>query len=367
MLHRTNQNWGRATTAAGNNSTSGDNSSIGSSATTSDSLAATSAAQEVPPTQPVDPSVSSSVHPTLSRSVESIATTSSPINVASPTEAVAVAPGKVATDLRSADAGAQPAANPAQAGLMTAAGKTSSTRGIRSLDGASEKVAARTTHDADTAVHEAQPGATNPVGQNVTTVSSIRDGSSYNPLGAAQTSGAHSASGVTSGTTTGDTFAALDSEAASPAATWTHASSQRAEAGYLDPSLGWVGVRADTAGGIVHAAVVPGSAEAAQALGGQLSSLNAHLAQTHAQAANVTLASPESAGNGQGNTQGQGTTQGNPQGQSRGDGPASGAQTDFSFGTSRRGNTQAINSGDSARFASVPQTANSGGYISVMA
>jgi hypothetical protein len=44
-----------------------------------------------------------------------------------------------------------------------------------------------------------------------------------------------------------DTFSALDIAGSMPASTWLHAGVRHAEAGYLDPSLGWVGVRAEAA------------------------------------------------------------------------------------------------------------------------
>jgi hypothetical protein len=90
-----------------------------------------------------------------------------------------------------------------------------------------------------------------------------------------------------------DTFAALDAEGARPATTWVHAGARHAEAGYLDPSLGWVGVRAATSGDTLHAAIIPGSTEAAQALGGHLAALNRFLADHHAQPAYVTMAPPD--------------------------------------------------------------------------
>ncbi len=86
----------------------------------------------------------------------------------------------------------------------------------------------------------------------------------------------------------GDAFAALDN-AAAPASTWTHAGAHHAEAGYLDPSLGWVSVRADAGAAGLHAAIVPGSALAASTLGDHLAGLNAFLAE-HNHAAIVTLA-----------------------------------------------------------------------------
>ena len=87
-----------------------------------------------------------------------------------------------------------------------------------------------------------------------------------------------------------DTFAALDAEPAAPPATWIHAGSTHAEAGYLDPSLGWVAVRAGVAGNTVHASILPSSAEAAQALGSHLDGLNSYLADHRVAAAQLTIA-----------------------------------------------------------------------------
>jgi hypothetical protein len=97
-----------------------------------------------------------------------------------------------------------------------------------------------------------------------------------------------------------DTFAALDADQALPSTAWTHGGTRHAEAGYLDPVLGWVGVRADATHNGIHAAVVPGSLEAAEVLGGHLSGLNAHLALHHGNAATVTLASPQDGPEGMG-------------------------------------------------------------------
>jgi hypothetical protein len=105
--------------------------------------------------------------------------------------------------------------------------------------------------------------------------------------------------------------------------TWIHAGARRAEAGFQDPSLGWVGVRADSSGGSVHASLVPGSADAAQTLSGHLAGLNAYLAEQHTSIATVTMAAFEEQpaayameqGMGQSMNQNQGTGQGSGTGQ----------------------------------------------------
>jgi len=88
---------------------------------------------------------------------------------------------------------------------------------------------------------------------------------------------AHSAQQLPAASPQG-TFAAMDAHANAGVPVWLHAGAQHAEAGFQDPSLGWVGIRADLGGGAIHAAIVPGSAEAAQALGAHMPALHAHLA-----------------------------------------------------------------------------------------
>lgn len=115
-----------------------------------------------------------------------------------------------------------------------------------------------------------------------------------------------------SGTPSGlkETFAALDAEGATGKSTWIHTGAQRAEAGIQDPELGWVGVRVDMGSGGVHASLVPGSADAAQALGGHLAGLNSYLSDHHTPVETLTLAVPESGWSGQGAGAGQSMGQG---------------------------------------------------------
>ena len=110
---------------------------------------------------------------------------------------------------------------------------------------------------------------------------SASDGNVSDLAGAPTRSGAH------------DTFAALDADTLAGTPSWIHAGARRAEAGFQDPTLGWVGVRAEASGGIVHATLMPGSAEAAQTLGGHMAGLNAYLAEEHSSVATLTLAAPE--------------------------------------------------------------------------
>jgi hypothetical protein len=110
---------------------------------------------------------------------------------------------------------------------------------------------------------------------------------------AAGSSSAQPAQSSSAPLTARDTFAALDADPGQPATTWTHTSPRQVEAGYQDPSLGWVSVRADLTPGGLHAAVVPNSPEAAQALGSHLSGLNAYLAEHHGGSITASLAAPE--------------------------------------------------------------------------
>lgn len=118
----------------------------------------------------------------------------------------------------------------------------------------------------------------------------------------------------------GEVFSALDKDSASGSPTWIHAGARRAEAGFQDPALGWVSVRADLTGGSIHAALIPGSDAAAQTLGGHLAGLNAYLAEHHTAVEALTLATPgsgvEDAGRFSSGSQGmqQGAGQGTGQG-----------------------------------------------------
>ncbi len=94
---------------------------------------------------------------------------------------------------------------------------------------------------------------------------------------------------VSNGPAGNNPFSALDADQAAGSTHWIHAGAHRAEAGYLDPALGWVSVRAEAVNGGIHAAVMPGSPEAAHVLGGHMTGLSSHLAQQHGNTATVTL------------------------------------------------------------------------------
>ncbi len=111
---------------------------------------------------------------------------------------------------------------------------------------------------------------------------------------------------ATTGADSRETFAALDAEGATGKPAWIHAGAQRAEAGFQDPALGWVSVRADSSGGGVHAELVAGSSDAAQALGSHMAGLNAYLAEHHTPVETLTLTSPEGGWSGLGSDKGAG-------------------------------------------------------------
>ncbi len=86
-----------------------------------------------------------------------------------------------------------------------------------------------------------------------------------------------------------ETFAALDGQSATGREAWIHTGAQRAEAGFQDPELGWVAVRADGSGSGIHAQLVAGSTDAAQALSGQMAGLKAFLVEHRTPVETLTL------------------------------------------------------------------------------
>lgn len=90
-----------------------------------------------------------------------------------------------------------------------------------------------------------------------------------------------------------DPFIALDRETSVGNPAWTHVAGQHAEAGFRDPQLGWVGVRADLNASGIHASLVPSSEDAAQALSGHLAGLTSHLVEEHASLASLFIAEPK--------------------------------------------------------------------------
>jgi flagellar hook-length control protein FliK len=90
----------------------------------------------------------------------------------------------------------------------------------------------------------------------------------------------------------GDAFAALDSASSNPV--WVHATPHRAEAGFRDPTLGWVGVRAQVQADGLHAVMVPASADAERALDSRMTGLGSYLAEQHIEVHTLAVGPPES-------------------------------------------------------------------------
>jgi hypothetical protein len=123
-----------------------------------------------------------------------------------------------------------------------------------------------------------------------------------------------------------EVFTALDARMTAATPALPHAGAQRAEAGFHDPSLGWVGVRADSEGGGIHASLVPGSTGAAQALGTQMPGLSSYLAEQHTPVQTLTLAAPEN--HAAAYSLDQGGSQGLQQGMGQNTGQSAGQGTD---------------------------------------
>jgi hypothetical protein len=215
--------------------------------------------------------------------------------------------------------------------------------------------------------------APEPVGQNT----AWAGGSAENaPVSSATGGSAVAAS--SSRTQAGETFSALDVDVVPSAPTWTHAGGQRAEAGFQDPSLGWVTVRAEMSGGGIHASLVPGTAEAAQTLGGHIPGLSGYLAEHHTPVETLTLAAPGSRSSDAGmdssrnqNMQ-QGTGYGAGQGAGQGAGPDTGQGSprfsEINAGTAVSGiATGSSLSQTGSAGTAAPHSVTSGLHISVMA
>lgn len=89
-----------------------------------------------------------------------------------------------------------------------------------------------------------------------------------------------------------ETMNALDAGAGngSRAVSWAQSGRMHAEAGYQDPALGWIGVRAEVSGGAIHATVVPQSSEAAHALGAHLAGMHIYLTENRTPVETLSLA-----------------------------------------------------------------------------
>ena len=194
---------------------------------------------------------------------------------------------------------------------------------------------------------------------------------------AAPSNGATSAAAVShGGEGAGETFTALDAEGANRV-TWVHAGGQQAEAGFEDPRLGWVSVRADVNGGAIHAALVPASADAAQVMGGHLDGLNAFLSEHHSAVETITLSAPSGRTHESGElgSQGEGMQQRAGQESGQGARQENGQEGGNRFSGNRNANaisgedasTAASHLTSSAQQDTSVQRTNLGGRISLMA
>lgn len=155
------------------------------------------------------------------------------------------------------------------------------------------------------------------------------------------------------------TFAALDSGNAGGSAAWTQTGSHAAEAGYRDPVLGWVSVRAEQDASGVHATVIPVSQDAAQSLGTHLAGLSAYLAEHNSAVNSVAITSPDASAAGM--SMGQGMSSQSGQGQQSAGQDTLASNVDF--GAMER--SGAISSSSTA--AAMASLGSSGTYISVLA
>jgi hypothetical protein len=165
-------------------------------------------------------------------------------------------------------------------------------------------------------------------------------------------------------------FAALDAATGPGTPAWVHASSRRAEAGFEDPSLGWVGIRADASSGQVHATLLPGSSDAAQSLDGHLPGLHAYLADVHTPVASLTLATPESRESAFSTeqNQGEGMNQGTNQNAGQGGASESASHPQPASPSTASASSQDARGTPAIRGNQAPETyARSGAHISVIA
>lgn len=225
--------------------------------------------------------------------------------------------------------------------------------------------------------HAAGPGETSAVAAHATAsqqVGVITDGSASVrvPAGAqgalvAMPGDGHalagSATSAMDGAPARATFAALDAGTGVGTPNWVHAGARQAEAGFADPALGWVGVRADLNGGSIHASLVPGTNDAAEVLRSHMNGLSAYLTEQHTTVSTLSL--EDSSGSGVGTGPGQHMQQG--AGQDAGDGrsPQPSSQTDAQAAANPLAQRSAQRGGG---FDAIVQAGSSSdGHISVMA
>jgi hypothetical protein len=219
------------------------------------------------------------------------------------------------------------AANAAPSGQIPAVSRTESKLGLASdkkLSASDQQQSKHGTSNLDSAQHGNTMLQGQSSGADADASATARAGAGAGGTASATGDLTDRASSATTGPDSREAFSTLDADGATGKPTWIQAGAQHAEAGFQDPSLGWVGVRADTSGGSIHAQLVPGSSDAAQTLGSHMAGLSAYLAEHHTPVETLTLTSPESgspgfssgAGSGDGTQQGAGqeTSQGTMQG-----------------------------------------------------
>jgi hypothetical protein len=177
------------------------------------------------------------------------------------------------------------------------------------------------------------------------------------------------------GSGAGEAFSTLDAEGAKRV-TWVHAGAQQAEAGFEDPHLGWVSVRADVSGAGIHAALVPASTDAAQVMSGHLEGLNAYVSEHHSAVGTITLAAPSGSAHdlSENGSPGRGMQQGAEQGSGQGAGRENGQESGSGYSANRKSNgdsgeggVSASSAAQSAQQDTLMQRNSSGGRISLMA
>ncbi len=132
----------------------------------------------------------------------------------------------------------------------------------------------------------------------------MRDPAGAHGSGSAAGDSAGGRAASSGGPTPSEAVGARDADSGAGQPPGVEAGPQRAEAGFQDPSLGWVSVRADRNDGGVHAELVAGSADAAQALSGHMEGLNTYLTDHHTPVETLTLSSPASSWTASGGNQG---------------------------------------------------------------
>jgi Flagellar hook-length control protein FliK len=269
------------------------------------------------------------------------------------------------TAAQAAQAAAIASASPTAADASPATPKA--TAGASHAASASAMQIARLTEGMP-AGREKRAGAEPAGGLSVETSALSRDPSGLRIAADAVVDHPASSAGRSASSSEGETFAALDAGSSLGTPTWVHSTAQHAEAGFNDPSLGWVGVRADMSAGGIHAAVVPGSTDAAQALSGHMAGLSAHLAAQHTTVDSVTVSTPQA---GDGLNAGQGSQQGAYQGSQGNPGQDTGQAGASMQPEQAPGAISARSPAASARLAGVASSGavalRGGKYISVLA